>query len=249
MGHAWRRLDKISRLCKVYLGLVAFSLAGSAVSRLTGLDPGPIAPITAALTLLTGFAAAFAPVWHAIGPGRSLLAGAVVLAVGSASEIVGLYTGLPFGRYAYTDAWFPTVPLPGDHHFPLLLPFAWFLMAGSAYLVVSRFALRNREAGTRPPLWVIPGGAVLAAALDVPMEPVMTEVLGYWVWVDPTWPIGGPILGTPLMNAVGWVATSLVAGWVLHSVSAYRASAREPGVVLVGHMVLVLGMGLIGGPR
>lgn len=225
---------------------MAFSLTGSAVSRLTGLDPGPIAPVAAALTLLTGFTAAFAPVWQAIGPKRALAAGAVVLAVGSASEITGLYTGLPFGRYAYTDAWFPTVPMPGDHRFPLLLPFAWFLMAGSAYLVVCRWATRRVEPGARPPLWVIPGGAVLAAVLDVPMEPVMTYVLGYWVWLDPTWPIGGPILGAPLMNAVGWVATSLIAGWVLHAVGAYRASAREPGVVLAGHLTLVLGMGLIG---
>ncbi|MFQ3669378.1 MAG: carotenoid biosynthesis protein, partial [Fimbriimonadaceae bacterium] len=202
-------MGKLSRLGKVYLGLVAFSLAGSAVSRLTGLDPGPIAPVAAALTLLTGFAAAFAPVWQAIGPKRALAAGAFVLTVGAASEIAGLYTGLPFGRYAYTDAWFPTVPLPGGHFFPLLLPFAWFLMAGSAYLVVSRLAQGRDGTGSRPPLWVVPGGALLAAALDVPMEPVMTDVLGYWVWLDPTWPIGGPVLGAPLMNAVGWVATSL----------------------------------------
>ncbi len=45
---------------KAYLGLVGFSLAGSLLSRLTGLNPGFIAPAAGLLTIVAGVGAVFA---------------------------------------------------------------------------------------------------------------------------------------------------------------------------------------------
>lgn len=226
------RKEPLSRAIKLYLGLVAFSLAGTLLSSLTGLDPGPIAPGAALLTLATGLVAAFSPVAKELGRRRFAAVAGAILAVGATSEIVGLYTGYPFGSYRYTGQWWPSVALPGEHWFPLQLPFAWLMVAGAAYLAAAR-ALFGVAA--------VVAGALLATLIDVPMEPVMTGVLGYWVWLEP-----GPLLGAPLLNPVGWFITSFVAAALLYRAGAWRvAYRREPGLVLLGHLALVLGMWLI----
>lgn len=221
-------------LPRLFFGLVAFSLLGSLLERLTGLAPGWIAPIASLLTLATGVAAAFAPVVVALGR-PAWFALALVVVIGAASELIGLATGLPFGRYVYTEAWWPTVPLPGGGVFPVQLPFAWFLIAGSSYLVVAQWV--------RPPVLRVVLGAALAALVDVPMEPVMTETLGYWRWLEP-----GPLPGgAPWLNPVGWFLTSLLAGLVLERAGAAEVRTRTPLAVLAAFLVLVIGLGLIRG--
>jgi len=198
-------------------------------SRLTKLDPGPIAPVSAVLTLGLGCAAAFGPLVRELGR-RAWIALMLVLVLGAAVEYVGVTSGFPFGRYAYTDAWWPTVPLPSDGHFPLQVPFAWFLMAGASYLAASRL-----------PALVAPlGGGLLAAGLDLLMEPVMAGPLGYWRWLDP-----GPLPGgAPVANFLGWLGTATIAGLAMQALGARRVSeSREPVVVLAGHLLLTLGIG------
>lgn len=182
------------RLFVVYGGLIAFSTVGSAASVAFGIDPGPVAPIAAALLILSG-------VWCLaleLGSWRAL---ALVVTIVTGAELCGLYTGLPFGTYVYTDRWWPTVGLPDGHRLPLLLPLAWVLVMGGSYLTVRRWL----------PKWGAIGlSAVLATAIDAPMERAMTDVFGYWTWVPP-----GPVFGAPVTNSVGWVAVSLVVGAVL----------------------------------
>lgn len=155
----------------------------------------------------------------------------IVLLLGASVEWIGVETGFPFGRYAYTERWWPTIPMPSGGRFPLLVPFAWFLMAGASYLAVSR---KNRVS-------VLVGG-FLAALLDLAMEPVMVGPLGYWRWLD-----GGPLPGgVPIANFLGWFVTSCLAGLALHSAGAWKVEdRRDPQWVLAGHSVLTLGIGAI----
>jgi putative membrane protein len=198
-------------------------------SRLSQLDPGPIAPVTALLTLTVGCVAA-------LGSYRCLPALAGVLTLGAASEVCGLYTGFPFGHYAYTDRWWPTLVLLGGHRFPVQLPFAWLLMAGGAFLAMpAKLSLLPRA--------VL--GALLAASLDLVMEPVMVGALGYWRWVEP-----GPLPGgAPIANFVGWFGTSLLAGLILGSLQPSEDERSAPyqnaRLVLAGHLVLTMGIGAI----
>ena len=210
----------------LFLSLVAFSLLGSAFSRLTHLDPGPIAPVTSLLTLGVGVWATFEGYVRLVPYAWARLGGA--LALGATAEVVGLATGLPFGRYAYTRAWWPTVELPVGP-FPLALPFAWLLMAGASALSVPRSFLT-------PFL-----GGLLAATVDFAMEPVMAGPLGYWRWLRP-----GPLPGgAPVLNFFGWWAVGTIAGFLLTlGVSPMRKT--EPYWVLGGFAVLILGLGLIG---
>lgn len=215
---------------KAYLGCVAFSIAGTAVSQTAGVDPGPIRPIASAATLLAGVAALLAPTVERLGMAKSLLGFLAVLALGAAAEIVGLYTGLPFGRYEYTDRWQPTVVLPGERHFPVLLPLAWFLVAGASYLWTAR-RLHGPAAAV--------AGACVATLVDAAMEPVLTGPLDYWRWLDPT------LLGiAPAANFAGWFGVSLLAGLMLET-SGYGRSADQTDAswVLGGHLGLMAAIG------
>lgn len=228
-------MAKPSLACRIYLGLVAFSLAGSLFSRLAHLDPGPIAPVTALLTLGMGCVAAFEPLVREIG-GRAWAALGVVLTLGACIEIAGVLTGFPFGHYAYSDRWWPVVPLADGVLFPLQLPFAWFLMAGASYLTV--VALGQGRLGK---VYTLLTG-LLAALLDLVMEPVMVGRLGYWRWTVP-----GPLPGgAPISNFLGWFATAAIAAVALNAFGGAKAwRVHEPKIVLAGHMVLTLAIGLI----
>jgi putative membrane protein len=205
----------------IYLGLIGFSIFGIVLTRLTGLNAGPIAPLSAALVILVGTALIVRELGFA---GAAAIAG-----IGAASEIVGVYTGLPYGHYAYTDAWLPTIALPGDQLFPLLLPLAWVLVVGGVYVSLGR---RSRHA-------VLITG-LLAAGIDLAMEPVVTRQLGYWQWSDLAWPIGvAPGEASPLLNSVGWFAVAALA-----TVAASRLDARKRpspvGSIVVGAYILLM---------
>lgn len=219
---AFRMTCHHDRVIRWYAGLIVFSILGSLLSKLTGLDPGPIAPVAGAATLGLGFCACFAD-WVRSGgiPARWTLAGVTLF--GAAAELVGLATGWPFGEYRY-EAWWPWVGTPWGP-FPLLLPVAWAVVAGGCALVFPR----------RPGL-----AALAATAIDLVMEPVMAGSLGYWRWVE-----RGPMPGdAPIMNSVGWFGVSLVAALLIDRVRS--EGGPWPKWVLLGHVALTLSLGLIG---
>lgn len=217
------RVDPMTRLslpAKSFLVLVAFSLAGSLLSKSFNLDPGLIRPIVSLLTIATGF--------YALARTVKLWQASAVVGVGAAAEICGLYTGFPFGDYAYTTVWQPVVALPQNHLFPVAVPFAWFLVAGGC-------ALALRPLG-KPMLVLAP---LMATLIDFFMEPVMTRTLGYWRWLQP-----GPLPGgAPWLNMAGWFATSFVAALILQR---GKTKNEESTWILAGYVALVAGLWVIG---
>ena len=223
-------MRKLPLPVRVYWGLVLFSLAGSLFSRIAHLDPTPIGRPAALLTLLVGCYAGFS---ETAKNDREAAIGLIsVLFLGAGAELVGLATGFPFGRYVYTDKWWPAIPIERIGYFPLQLPFAWLLVVGAAFLAL-RPALRA---------WAVPVAALVATVVDQIMEPVMTGSLGYWRWID-----HGPLLGgSPVQNAIGWFSVSaLAAGLLYFAFRSSKAGALAPAAVLLGHLVLSLGIGLI----
>lgn len=192
--------------------MAIFSALGSIASRWVGDPPLWFERTIALATLSAGFwtvARLFGPrIW-------------AVVALGAASEIVGLYTGFPFGSYTYSENWWPTVPLPDDHRFPILLPFAWGMIAGAA-----------AAANWRRPVWM---AGLLAAMVDLVMEPAMADVLGYWTWA-PRGPLPG---GAPLLNFFGWFLVASLAALVLGTSERKQA---EPTLVLAGQVLLSLAL-------
>lgn len=123
-------------------------------------------------------------------PGR-LIAGTVGL--GWLAEWVGTRTGRPFGRYAYTARLRPTIG-----GVPVLVPLAWFAMAGPAR-ETARAVLGDRSTtGARVLL-----GATALTAWDLFLDPQMVAA-DRWRWSS-----SGRYRGIPASNYVGWWLTSV----------------------------------------
>ena len=209
-----------------YIGLVAFSIAGSALSKFANVDPGPIAPIASAATLIAGLAVLL----RQLGPKGAIVP---VLIGGAAIELVGLATGRPFGNYDYTGAWVPVVPIPGVGNLPLLLPFAWFMVAGAATFLFSN----------RVPCYIACfGTALVAATTDLVMEPVMVERLRYWSW-SPQGPLPG---GATVANFAAWFMVSLLAAIWMNLTVKSRPTVKDSATVLLGHLILMASIWLLG---
>lgn len=203
-----------------YLGLIAFSILGTIATNLTDANPGPIRPVASALTILAGVFALFSA-----ARGKRKVAFVSVLALGTAAELVGLYTGLPFGHYRYTSNWLPFVALPAGRLFPLMLPLAWVMVATGAYLAVGKRSPLNRLLAT----------ALLATAVDASMEKVMSFALSYWRWDGNS---------VPWLNGIGWFATSGLAALILAHFEFQSESPALARLVLACYLLLVAVIGI-----
>jgi uncharacterized membrane protein len=143
---------------------------------------------------------------------RGLVAGLVAGAVGFAAELVGVATGRPFGRYAYSDRLGPRV-----RGVPLLAAAAWALLARPAWVVAGRLARRR---ALRVPL-----AAGALTAWDVFLDPRMVRE-GYW-----TWPGGGRYEGVPASNFAGWLAIGLAAFAIVAALDGETPDARDDGAL------------------
>jgi putative membrane protein len=195
----------------LWLSLLIAGLAvlEAIVVRIFHLDEGQLGSYLGVLILGIGLIALVTGIATHTGWARALVAAALVIVIGGTAEIVGLYSGLLFGRYEYTHWWLPYVTLPNGKLFPLLLPITWFLVVATCYLLLARRLRR----------WaLILGTAALAAALDIALEPIITRVVLFWRWLEP-----GPLLGAPYRNALGWFAISGLAAGCLEALQLWRA--------------------------
>lgn len=104
-------------------------------------------------------------------------------------EIIGVHTGIPFGKYAYSHILGPEILAV-----PIAVPFLW-----SSLLYFSSLATRSRI--------FIP--AILLVALDLSFDPRFSMHL--WHWAVP-----GLYFGVPLTNFIGWLITSLLIYAILY---------------------------------
>ncbi|MDP2438832.1 MAG: carotenoid biosynthesis protein [archaeon] len=124
---------------------------------------------------------------------------------------------VPFGCYVYTRKLGPA--LLGV---PLLIPFAWYMMAFPSFIAGLRLL---EPVSTRSSLPSCLMGACLMTLWAVPMDPYMASH-HYWVWLQQ-----GSWFGTPLVNYAGWFAVSLLLMlvlWRLLRRSGWSAPLRLP---------------------
>ena len=120
----------------------------------------------------------------------------VVIAATLTVEIIGSQTGVPFGRYHYTNLLQPQIG-----HVPVIIPLAWLMMLPPAWAVASHFQL------SRMRFAVV--SALAMTAWDLLLDPQMVT-WQLWVWDQP-----GLYFGIPLSNYAGWLLTSFVLSYVL----------------------------------
>jgi putative membrane protein len=126
-------------------------------------------------------------------------------------ELAGVATGIPFGRYSYTDVLGLRVA-----GVPLAISFAWY----AAVINSMRIAQGGGTASGRTRIWVV---AVLAGTLtvaqDVALEPAASRVELYWLW-------GGD--GTvPLQNYLSWFFLTFLAVLALPGITPPAGGARD----------------------
>lgn len=198
---------------KIYCGLVGFAVFGTLLSKFAHLDPGPIKPISSILILLSGVLALQNPFGL-----KQMLA---VLVGGAAVEALGIFTGFPFGPYAYSTEWKPVVSLAG-HPYPLVLPFAWLMTMLAAR---SCFPFKSATFQT----------GLIGLFADAIMEPTMTQRLKYWTWFPTKPELQHTVKDLPpISNAIAWFVLSLVAGAILSTEKRLPAENVQAGRIVLG---------------
>ncbi len=109
---------------------------------------------------------------------------ALAAGLGCGFELIGVHTGLPFGRYAYTSALGPQF-----FGVPFTMACAWLILIDFVRSVTKSALL----------------GAVVMTVTDLALDPVTAGPLQYWRWLD-----SGPYFGIPWTNYAGWFAASWV---------------------------------------
>lgn len=110
------------------------------------------------------------------------------------AELIGSQTGIPFGKYHYTNLLQPQIA-----GVPLLIPLAWMMMLPPAWAIAQ---LITRKTGRN---WIFVVVTAFAfTAWDLFLDPQMVG-WGFWVWEQP-----GLYFGIPLSNYLGWLVVSSI---------------------------------------
>jgi putative membrane protein len=146
---------------------------------------------------------------------RAVVACATIAAGTFAAERVGSRTGIPFGRYHYTNALRPQVA-----GVPMAVPVAWFAVAVPAR-ETARAVLGPRSSAISR----VAVGAACLTAWDAFLDPQMTAE-GYWRWER-----SGRYRGIPASNFAGWFAVGV---GVMAALELLQPPVAPPDPVAVG---------------
>jgi bisanhydrobacterioruberin hydratase len=112
--------------------------------------------------------------------------------IGFVAEHIGVNYGFLFGRYVYTGTLQPL--LLGV---PLVMACAWMILFAYIKQMLLPFKL------SKPAEMIISG--VLMVAIDLLIDPLAANRLGYWRWIEV-----GAYYGVPAHNFLGWFVVSFM---------------------------------------
>lgn len=154
-----------------------------------------------------------------VGVRRSLAYLVITCVITIAMEIVGVKTGVPFGRYHYTD-------VLGGKLFgvvPWVVPLAYFMVVVPAH-TIANLIIEGRPVshGRNLPRLLLAAllTAIVMTSWDLANDPLMANEVKAWIWTD-----GGPYFGVPLQNFFGWTLTVFIIS-VLMRLTGRRVSAH-----------------------
>ncbi len=218
--------DEIAARAAVALLYVTALVAGSSIAGSLALrflevpdwDYQAVSRWSGVLGIIAGAGAS--ALWMGLRQGwrnAALLLGLCVLVAGGA-DAVGVMTGVPFGRYTYTDQLGPKAA----GLVPYVIPLAWFMMAYPA-LHIAHWLLKR----------ALPQAALAGALLtlwDLALDPAVTARWPAWVWQG-----AGGLYGVPLTNFGGWLLVgTAVSGAYLRLAGAWRPDSSGLPVALYG---------------
>ena len=137
---------------------------------------------------------------HEMGARNAIVFLAITTFVGFLFEVLGTSTGVPFGKYYYTNFLGAKVL-----NVPIVVPFVWFVIVYLTFsMCFSYFGERKAmsESGTRV-LSLVGLAAFGAVAWDLMVDPMFSSPsYGYWVWQNASSTL--TLSGVPLSNFIGW---------------------------------------------
>jgi putative membrane protein len=112
--------------------------------------------------------------------------------LGFGAEILGVYTGFPFGSYYYSDTLIPKL-----FGVPFALTAAWLILIAYSWQVVLWIKL--------PRFLAVIISAVIMVIIDLIIDPLAAGPLNFWKWK-----CQGIYYGIPLTNFLGWLFVSII---------------------------------------
>lgn len=138
-------------------------------------------------------------------------------------EVVGVRSGFPFGRYAYTEVLEPSL-----WGVPLVIAGTWYTVIVSAWRIAAAVCDRS---GTYSPARIAITASLITLAFDIALEPMASRIALYWIWESDSVPFG---------NYLSW----LVLAWGISFWFAPRSrpspGEQAPGVTATAAIVFLL---------
>ena len=159
-----------------------------------------------------------------------LLAGLIVLAtasptnlggllaaagIGFIAEYIGVSCGFLFGRYVYTGTLQPL--LLGV---PLVMACAWMILFAYVKQMLFPFKLSKPAEMTISGVWMV--------AIDLLIDPLAANRLGYWRWIE-----SGAYYGVPARNFLGWFVVSFMIFGIIRQRPQTDLWARSVGLSIL----------------
>lgn len=217
---------------RILPGIAALSLALAAYSYalvplLTPMVPLPHLPLETRVRYVALVIFSLAHATYMLGWRHALGFVGLTTSVSWVFEQFGVQTGLIFGSYHYSGELGLKLG-----HVPLMIPFAWFMMAYPSYVIANLIACDQPSGSPSRPIRIILIsflGAMVMTAWDVLVDPVRSgpEVRA-WIWEQ-----GGPYFGVPLQNFVGWILTTFTVHLAYRLLES-KVSPKPVGPLTVG---------------
>ncbi|HEX2489527.1 MAG TPA: carotenoid biosynthesis protein [Blastocatellia bacterium] len=156
--------------------------------------------------------------------------------VGFIAEYVGVSYGFLFGRYVYTGTLQPL--LLGV---PLVMACAWMILFAYVKQMLLPFKLSKLTEMTISGVWMV--------AIDLLIDPLAANRLGYWRWIET-----GAYYGVPARNFLGWFLVSFMIFGIVRQHPQSDLWARSVGlsvllfftiIALAYQLALAAGVGLV----
>jgi putative membrane protein len=136
-------------------------------------------------------------------------------AIGFITEYIGASYGFLFGRYVYTETLQPL--LLGV---PLVMACAWMILFTYVKQMLFPFKLSKLAEMTISGVWMV--------AIDLLIDPLAANRLGYWRWIEV-----GAYYGVPARNFLGWFVVSFMIFGIIRQRPQSDLWARSVGLSIL----------------
>jgi putative membrane protein len=151
-----------------------------------------------------------------VGYKKAFIFMGIAAVIGFSAEQVGIWTGLIFGPYHYTNLLNPKLI-----DVPWVIPFAWFAAVYFAHVITNLIVRATpvmKSAGLAQTAAMAVLTALVATGFDVAIDPTMSHPeVAAWVWEGMS-PTEG-YMGVPFKNFQGWVITAFLIDFLYRLIS------------------------------